>query len=131
MKNNTFFSLVIATLLVRPLVAAEECAATCGGHAAAAAPKTADELFTVKCECNVLHYTCDECRYELGLVKMDPSLVRSAENPKGLFKIEPVEKRVAQSLLALNGEIALNESALTHVSPRVRGSIRTIRAALG
>jgi cobalt-zinc-cadmium efflux system membrane fusion protein len=117
--------------LATALFAAEECADACGGHAHAAAPKSLDQLFTVQCECKVPQYTCDECRYELGLVKLDPSLVRTAENPKGLFTIEPVKKRAAQSLLALNGEIALNESAVTHVSPRVRGSIRSIRAELG
>jgi cobalt-zinc-cadmium efflux system membrane fusion protein len=78
-----------------------------------------------------LQYTCDECRYELGLVKIDPSLVRSADNRKGLLTLEPVQKRVAQTLLPMNGEIALNASALTHVSPRVPGTVRTIEVDLG
>jgi cobalt-zinc-cadmium efflux system membrane fusion protein len=101
------------------------------GHGHAAAPKSADELFTVKCEHDILHYTCEECRYELGLVKIDPSLVRSGENAKGLFSFESVQKRVAQTLLPMNGEIALNASALVHVSPRVPGTIRTIQVDLG
>jgi cobalt-zinc-cadmium efflux system membrane fusion protein len=64
-------------------------------------------------------------------VKLDPSLVRSAENAKGLFAIAPVGKCVAQTLLPMNGEIALNASALTHVSPRVPGTVRTINVDLG
>ena len=131
MKKATVFSLFAAMLMVNPLFAAEECADACGGHGHAAAPKTADELFTAQCEHKIPQYTCDECRYELGLVKIDPSLVRSAENAKGLFTFEPVQKRVAQTLLPMNGEIALNASALTHVSPRVPGTVRTINVDLG
>jgi membrane fusion protein, heavy metal efflux system len=126
MKKNTIISLFAATILATPLLAQEDG----HGHAAPKA-RTLDELFTVKCECNVLQYTCDECRYELGLVKMDPALIRTGEKAGGLFKIEPVVKHVVQTLLPLNGEIALNGAALTHVSPRIPGTIRTIQAALG
>ena len=126
MKNNTLVSFIVSTVLVAPLLAQDDG----HGHAAPKA-RTLDELFTVKCECKVLQYTCDECRYELGLVKIDPSLIRSGEKPGGLFKIEPVEKHVAQTLLPLNGEITLNGAALTHVSPRVPGTLRTIQAELG
>lgn len=126
MKMNAIISLFTVTLLVTPLLAQDDG----HGHAAPKA-RTLDELFTVKCECKVLQYTCDECRYELGLVKMDPSLIRSGDKAGGLFKIEPVVKHVAQTLLPLNGEIALNGAALTHVSPRIPGTIRTIQAELG
>jgi cobalt-zinc-cadmium efflux system membrane fusion protein len=131
MKKNTLYFLLVATLTATPLLAAEKCADGCGGHGQAAAPKTSDELFTVQCEHKIPQYTCDECRYELGLVKIDPTLLQSGEKSAGLFKLEPVEKHVAQTLLPLNGEIALNAAALTHVSPRVAGTIRTIRAELG
>lgn len=92
--------------------------------------RTEEELFTAKCEHDILQYTCDECRYELGLVKLDASLV-SAPGKAGLITVLPVAKQSAQSLLPLNGEIALNETALWHVSPRVPGTVRTIKTALG
>ncbi|MDD4175323.1 MAG: efflux RND transporter periplasmic adaptor subunit [Kiritimatiellae bacterium] len=125
MNKATVISLFSALLTVSPLFAEDD------GHGHAAAPKTADELFTAQCEHKIPQYTCDECRYELGLVKIDPSLVRSAENAKGLLTFESVQKRVAQTLLPMNGEIALNASALTHVSPRVPGTVRTIHVDLG
>lgn len=131
MKKATVISLFSALLTVSPLLAEDDGHGPDDGHGHAAAPKTADELFTVKCEHDILHYTCEECRYELGLVKIDPSLVRSAENAKGLFTFESVQKRVAQTLLPMNGEVALNASALTHVSPRVPGTVRTIKVDLG
>lgn len=132
MKKITLITLFSALLTTSPLLAATECADACGGHGHAAAKAlTLDEIFTVQCEHKIPQYTCDECRYELGLVKIDPSLVRSSDKAGGLFTFEAVEKHVAQTLLPLNGEIALNASALTHVSPRVPGTIRTIHAALG
>ncbi len=92
--------------------------------------RTEEELFIAKCEHAILQYTCDECRYELGLVKLDASLVSAPGGP-GLIKVITVAKQRAQSLLPLNGEIALNEMALWHVSPRVPGTVRTITCALG
>jgi cobalt-zinc-cadmium efflux system membrane fusion protein len=124
MKNNTVTLIAMAAFAVAPLFAEDK-----HEHAEPKA-RTEAELFTVKCECNVPQYTCDECRYELGLVKLDASLI-AAPGKAGLIKVLPVTKQNAQSLLPLNGEIALNETALWHVSPRVSGTVRTIKAALG
>ena len=132
MKKTTVFCLLTASLMVAsPLTAEDGGHGLDDGHGHAAAPKTADELFTAQCEHKIPQYTCDECRYELGLVKIDPSLVRSAENAKGLFTFESVQKRIAQTFLPMNGELALNASALAHVSPRVPGTVRTIKVDLG
>ncbi len=94
-------------------------------------PRTEEELFTATCEHKIPQYTCDECRYELGLVKLDASLITAPGKAGGLIKVLPVIKQSAQSLLPLHGEIVLNDSALTHVSPRVAGTVRTIKTALG
>ncbi|MEI7901301.1 MAG: efflux RND transporter periplasmic adaptor subunit, partial [bacterium] len=125
MKPNTLFLFALAAFAAVPLFAEDK------NDRAEPKMYTAEELFTVKCECNVPQYTCDECRYELGLVKLDPSLVNAPGKTDGLITVEPVTKRNAQSLLPLNGEIALNETALWHVSPRVPGTVRTIKADLG
>lgn len=131
MKHATVLSFFSVLLTVSPLLAEDAGHGHDDGHGHAAAPKTMDELFTVKCEHDILHYTCEECRYELGLVKIDPSLIRAEENAKGLLAFEAVKKHAAQSLLPMNGEIALNASALAHVSPRVAGTVHTIRVGLG
>jgi cobalt-zinc-cadmium efflux system membrane fusion protein len=93
--------------------------------------RTEVELFTATCEHKIPQYTCDECRYELGLVKLDSSLVNATGKTAGLIKVLPVAKCSAQSLVPLNGEIALDETALTHVAPRVAGTVRAIKTALG
>ncbi len=124
MKQTTITLVVLAAFAAAPLFAEDK-----HDHSE---PKTRteEELFTVKCECNIPQYTCDECRYELGLVKLDASLI-AAPGKAGLVKVLPVTKRNAQSLLSLNGEIALNEAALWHVSPRVSGNVRAIKTDLG
>ncbi len=131
MKKILVVSLFSALLTASLLLAEDDGHGHEDGHGHAAAPTAMDALFTVSCEHDILHYTCEECRYELGLVKIDPSLVRSAENPKGLLTFESVQKRVAQTLLPMTGEIALNEAALSHVSPRIPGTVRAIHADLG
>ena len=126
MKNKTILSLIsLIPLLGFPLLAEES------QPDAAPPARTLDELFTVECECKIPHYSCDECRYELGLVKLDPSLIRTPGKTNGLLTIRPVTLQNAQSLLPLHGEIVLNDTSLTHISPRVAGTVRTIMAALG
>jgi len=130
MKNQLVVTLILTTLLL-PRLVAEPCADGCGSHGSETKPKTIDELFKVQCEHKIPQSACDECRYELGLVKLDPSLIRTAEKTNGLIVVETVQKQSAQTLLTLNGEIALNETALAHVSPRVAGAVKTIKADLG
>jgi len=119
MKKTIVVSRMITTLMTVPLLAADDG----HGHAVQKA-LSVDELFTVECECKVPQYTCEECRYELGLVKIDSSLVNVGEKKGGLFKIEPVTRRAAQALLSMNGEIGLNANTQARVAPRVSGLVR-------
>jgi len=130
MKTQTLITLILTTFL-SPLFGAEPCADGCGSHGAAAKPKTLDEIFKVQCEHKIPQSSCDECRYELGLVKLDPSLIRSEGNTNGLIVFDVVKKQSAQAFLTLNGEVALNETALAHVSPRVAGAVKSIKVDLG
>jgi len=126
MKKITVISLFTATLIVTPLLAEDD------GHSSATTKnRTVEELFAASCEHKIPQYSCDECRYELGLVKLDASLIRSGEKAGGLIKIEPVAKRAAQTLLSMNGEIALNANALAHIAPRVPGIVRAVHAEQG
>lgn len=94
-------------------------------------PRTLDELFAATCEHKIPQYTCEECRYELGLVKLDTSLIRKPDNPESLLTLETVAKHKAQMLLPLTGEVALNENALWRISPRVAGTVSRVNAVLG
>lgn len=125
MKPATITLVAMAAFAAAPLFAEDK------HDKAETKTRTEAELFTATCEHKIPQYTCDECRYELGLVKLDPSLINAPGKKSGLIKILPVTKQNAQSLLPLNGEIGLNDTALTHVSPRVAGTVRTIKTALG
>ena len=73
---------------------------------------------------------CDECRYEVGVVKVDPSLIKKEGGP-GLIKTTQVAKRKMTTALNIAGEIKMNENAAVHVSPRIAGIIRSVKANLG
>ncbi len=124
MKHATITLFALAAFASAPLFAEDK------HDGAEHQTRTEAELFTATCEHKIPQYTCDECRYELGLVKLDPSLI-TAPGKAGLVKILPVTRQNAQSLLPLHGEIVLNDAALTHISPRVAGTVRTIKTALG
>ncbi len=123
--TQTTHLFLIAVSLATTTLRAEKAARS------AADAKNPEALFSAVCEHKIPQYTCDECRYELGLVKLDPSLSAADKKADTLINIQTVAKRKAQTLLPLNGEIALNESTLTHVSPRVEGTVRTIKTEVG
>ena len=126
MKKMTVLSLFTATLIATPVLAEHD-----GHDSAVSKNRTVEELFAAACEHKIPQYSCDECRYELGLVKLDASLICSDGKAGGLIKIEPVAKRTAQTLLSMNGEIALNANAQAHITPRVPGIVRAVHAEQG
>ncbi len=99
------------------------------GHAHAAV--SPDQLFTVQCEHEIPQYTCDECRYELGLVKVADELIRPAGAATGLIAVAEVRTHQAGTELELTGVIQLNASREVHVSPRIAGVVREVRVDVG
>lgn len=88
--------------------------------------RSAAELFADTCEHAVKTFECNECRYEVGVVKAPAQLFKD-----GLLKTAVVENRPLESVIRLTGEIKLDESRLVHLSPRVDGVIRRLDVALG
>jgi membrane fusion protein, heavy metal efflux system len=89
--------------------------------------RSLDDLLAAQCEHGVLQYTCDECRYEVGVVKVDPSLLRDG----GPLDTLCVERRLQSRGLDLDGEVRLDEAKSVYLSPRAGGIIRAIHADLG
>ena len=123
--------------------------AACGGGgaapsavAAAAADEHADgeaeasdldrpvaELLAARCEHDLLTHACDECRYEVGVVKVDERLFdRSAGGELEAFT---VGSRTLGALAELNGEVRLDDDRAVWVSPRAAGVVRAVRADVG
>ena len=84
------------------------------------------ELFSATCEHNIKTHECDECRYEVGVVKADDSLFKD-----GLLKTIKAEKRTVTVPLRLTGEVQFDERLITHVSTLVVGIIRKVHVTLG
>ena len=75
---------------------------------------------------------CEECRYEVGVVKVAPSLLRSAGGSgTGLVATVAVAKSRMTTAISVAGEIRLNENASVHVSSRIPGIIRSVNVDIG
>jgi cobalt-zinc-cadmium efflux system membrane fusion protein len=81
-----------------------------------------DELFAGKCEHNVPHYSCDECRYELGVVKLDAELV-SKEGKPGLVNAIPAGTASFEGSVRLTGEVHVSDARTVHVSSPLSGVV--------
>ncbi len=84
------------------------------------------ELFAASCEHNIKTHECDECRYEVGVVKACADLFDG-----GLFKTVKPEKRSVSVPLALTGEVQFDERRVTHLSTQTEGIIRKVHVMLG
>ncbi len=79
-----------------------------------------DEMWRAKCEHEILQYQCDECRYEIGMVKLDASIV----GDKGLVAVGYPEKRQGRhEERSLTGEVQLDETRTVHVASPLTGLI--------
>ena len=100
------------------------------GHAHAAPSKnlSVEELLSLKCEHKVLTHECNECRYELGFVKVAPDILK--ENG-GVLSTHKVTKESLPKFLESTGEIRFNDNVVLHVSPNISGRISKVFTQLG
>ncbi|MBL6974317.1 MAG: efflux RND transporter periplasmic adaptor subunit [Deltaproteobacteria bacterium] len=84
------------------------------------------ELFEATCEHGIKTHECEECRYEVGVVKAPANLFE-----EGLFKTVSAEKKAVPVRLGLTGEVQFDERRVAHVSTQTEGIIRKVHVALG
>jgi membrane fusion protein, heavy metal efflux system len=84
-------------------------------------------LLSAHCEHGILQYTCDECRYEVGAVKVDPVLFEEG----GPLDTLRVGRRSLSPGLELDGEVALDAGKAVALSPHSPGIVRNILVDLG
>ena len=104
------------------------------GHGAEASGEalSLDEIARVRCEHDVPAYQCASCRYEVGVVKVPPSLVKEdPEAENGLIRTRLVEEIGVTDGLTVTGEVQLNENAAVHISPRIPGIIESVKVDMG
>jgi cobalt-zinc-cadmium efflux system membrane fusion protein len=133
MKTNEKIRMICTLVTVLAMVSGcgkkqEACGdAACNGHAV---ETSIEQRLTEKCECGIPIYQCAECRYEVGLVKLDASLMKSADG-SGLVRTQVVGRAKMFEGLPVTGEVALNENAAVHISPRIAGIIESVPVDIG
>lgn len=79
-----------------------------------------DEMWGANCEHGILQHQCDECRYEIGTVKLDSTLI----GDNGLVRTGLPEKRHEQHQeRSLPGEVQLDDTRTVRVASPVTGLI--------
>lgn len=92
--------------------------------------RSIEDLWAAKCEHDILHYTCDECRYELGVVKLSDKLFSHNGQPGIVSTARPVERPMGKPF-SLPGEVVTNDLRSVRVSSSVPGAILRIMADIG
>ncbi|MBE0537224.1 MAG: efflux RND transporter periplasmic adaptor subunit [Phycisphaerae bacterium] len=95
------------------------------GHKHATAPTDIDAILKMNCEHVVLIADCDECRYEVGLVKIGPRVSQA------LLEIETLSERNMGGSLKLTGRIELDQTRVAEVAPAAAGRVVAIEKLLG
>jgi len=91
-----------------------------------------DEIAEAVCEHAIPTFQCHECRYEVGVVKVDETLTKKAEHSgAGLVGTMQVISGVQQAGLKVTGEIRLNENTAAHISPKIEGVIHAVHVDFG
>jgi cobalt-zinc-cadmium efflux system membrane fusion protein len=105
-----------------------------------AAPKESDEpsdldlplseIFSKenRCEHGVPTYTCDQCRYEVGVVRLPQEILAASG---GSIAVGVVERRPWSGPREATGEVALDAARAAWLGPRAAGVVRSIRVDLG
>jgi len=78
-----------------------------------------------KCEHGVAKIDCDDCRFEVGAVKVQPDVA------KALLKPAKVEQREIVPTLRFTGSVQLDTSRVTDVTPPAAGRLVKVNARLG
>lgn len=92
--------------------------------------RTIDEMWAAQCEHGIIHYTCDECRYELGVVKLAPS-VFGTESAPGVIAATTVVSRQMPRSFPLTGEVKAHENMTVNIASAVSGIIKKAAVSTG
>lgn len=115
-----------------PAASAAAPAASVGTPAQDRAPEPSDldrpveELFAELCSHKKKTFECDECRYEVGVVRAPASLLTG-----GLLETQVAARERVAFPLPLTGEVQFDDRQVAHVSTQTDGVIRQVRVALG
>lgn len=84
-----------------------------------------DELEAVTCEHDVAIVACDECRYEAGVVKIEPALAES------LIETAAAEEIARRDVLSFTGQVEVDRTRAIDVLPAGGGQVKQVLRLLG
>jgi membrane fusion protein, heavy metal efflux system len=85
-----------------------------------------EALLARSCEHGKKTFECDECRHEVGVVRVPRALLDD-----GLVKTAAAARRKLEAPLPLTGEIRFDERRVTHIAPSTEAMVRAVRVSLG
>ncbi|MEW6758124.1 MAG: efflux RND transporter periplasmic adaptor subunit [Acidobacteriota bacterium] len=91
--------------------------------------RAVEDLKAEVCEHEIPAYTCDECRYEVGVAKVPGELLDPAQG--GTVETVRAQARDVGGGKDLNGEVRLDEERAVYVGPAAPGTVRNIGVDLG
>jgi len=87
---------------------------------------TLEELRQIECEHSTAIVECDECRYEVGVARMNPLLAKGLVDERRVAAEYRVDDR-----LRLTGEVELNLTGVVEISSAGSGRVTEIHHILG
>lgn len=84
------------------------------------------ELFESVCEHEIKAFTCEECRFEVGVVRAPDDLVR-----QGLFEVVQPSLQTVGFPIELTAEVRFDDRRVAHVRPVAPGVIRKVHVMVG
>ncbi|MBA4366433.1 MAG: efflux RND transporter periplasmic adaptor subunit [Desulfobacterium sp.] len=129
-QHNAWTNDAVAESSAGPAVNPKAIAAETEGEEQPDLDRPVAELWVAQCEHDILHYTCDECRYELGVVKVSDTVIGGEGKPGIVIVAKAVPMNFSKPLL-LTGEVQLNETKTVRVSSPLQGTIKSIPADIG
>jgi cobalt-zinc-cadmium efflux system membrane fusion protein len=88
------------------------------------------DLWAAQCEHKIPQFKCDECRYEIGVVKV-PASILPESGKSGLVAVTEPKRVSFGSALSFPGEIALSEGKTFHATTPQSGVVRAVFADVG
>ena len=85
-----------------------------------------EALLARSCEHGKRTFECDECRYEVGVVRVPRAMLDD-----GLVKTAVAGRRKLEAPLGLTGEIKFDERQVTHIAPSTEARVRAVKVSLG
>jgi cobalt-zinc-cadmium efflux system membrane fusion protein len=82
-------------------------------------------LDEVMCEHGMRIIECDHCRYEIGIVRLQPSVA------KALVETTVVQARAATKTFRLTGQVQLDQTRVVDVVPTGSGQVKRVEKLLG